>query len=178
MSVWFSNVYLRHLCCFIEFCNPCVLLTVKGPTQIEFPFPDVLLLSVLSRVYQFSKRHALEECRQQVALSQGMRAKLEVQRRLLKEKLDKLGSKEPSSALKLDPDTVSLLSNTSLVYSLCLWVFLSFIFFLAPIISSVSHVYTSGCVARKTFQGMRKRDIGSWTIETSFDIKKMLGINS
>ncbi|XP_068587046.1 tyrosine-protein kinase Fes/Fps isoform X2 [Cebidichthys violaceus] len=65
------------------------------------------------RVYHFSKRHAMEECRQQVALSQGMRAKLEVQRLLLKEKLDQLGSKEPSSALKLDPDTISLSSNSS-----------------------------------------------------------------
>ncbi|KAI3377859.1 hypothetical protein L3Q82_008994, partial [Scortum barcoo] len=63
------------------------------------------------RVYQFSKRHALEECRQQVALSQGVRAKLEVQRRLLKEKLEQLGSKEPPSALKLDTDTVSVSSN-------------------------------------------------------------------
>ncbi|CAK6954907.1 tyrosine-protein kinase Fes/Fps [Scomber scombrus] len=63
------------------------------------------------RVYQFSKRHALEECRQQVALSQGIRAKLEAQRLLLKEKLDQLGSKEPPSALQLDTDSLS--SNTS-----------------------------------------------------------------
>ncbi|TKS70095.1 Tyrosine-protein kinase [Collichthys lucidus] len=65
------------------------------------------------RVYQFSKRHAMEESRQQVALSQGMRVKLEVQRLHLKEKLDQLGSKEPPSALKLDADTVSLSSNAS-----------------------------------------------------------------
>ncbi|XP_039991096.1 tyrosine-protein kinase Fes/Fps isoform X2 [Xiphias gladius] len=65
------------------------------------------------RVYQFSKRHALEECRQQVALSQGMRAKLEAQRVILKDKLDLLGSKEPPSALTLDPDTVSLSSSSS-----------------------------------------------------------------
>ncbi|XP_071344410.1 tyrosine-protein kinase Fes/Fps [Trachinotus anak] len=65
------------------------------------------------RVYQFSKRHALEECRQQVALSQGMRAKLEAQRLILKEKLEQLGSKEPPSALTLDPDTVSISSNSS-----------------------------------------------------------------
>uniref|UniRef100_A0A3B4GF69 Tyrosine-protein kinase n=1 Tax=Pundamilia nyererei TaxID=303518 RepID=A0A3B4GF69_9CICH len=65
------------------------------------------------RVYQFSKRHAMEECRQQVALTQGQRAKLEVQRLLLKEKLDKLGSREPPSALNLDTDTVSLSSSTS-----------------------------------------------------------------
>ncbi|XP_060901572.1 tyrosine-protein kinase Fes/Fps [Labrus mixtus] len=65
------------------------------------------------RVYQFSKRHVLEECRHQVALSQGLRAKLEAQRRHMKEKLDQLGSKEPPSALKLDPDIVSLSSNAS-----------------------------------------------------------------
>ncbi|KAM9366153.1 tyrosine-protein kinase Fes/Fps [Symphorus nematophorus] len=65
------------------------------------------------RVYLFSKRHAMEECRQQVALSQGMRAKLEVQRLLLKEKLDQLGSREPTSALKLDSDAISLSSNAS-----------------------------------------------------------------
>uniref|UniRef100_A0A672HNW4 Tyrosine-protein kinase n=1 Tax=Salarias fasciatus TaxID=181472 RepID=A0A672HNW4_SALFA len=51
------------------------------------------------RVYQFSKRHAMEECRQQVALSRGIRAKLEVQRVLLKEKLDQLGSAEPDSGI-------------------------------------------------------------------------------
>uniref|UniRef100_A0A8C3GC17 Tyrosine-protein kinase n=1 Tax=Cyclopterus lumpus TaxID=8103 RepID=A0A8C3GC17_CYCLU len=71
------------------------------------------------RVYHFSKRHAMEECRQQVALSRGMRAKLEVKRLLLTEKLDQLGSKEPPSALKLDPDTVSLSANSSNVCSLC-----------------------------------------------------------
>uniref|UniRef100_A0A671UQV7 Tyrosine-protein kinase n=1 Tax=Sparus aurata TaxID=8175 RepID=A0A671UQV7_SPAAU len=72
------------------------------------------------RVYQFSKRHAMEECRQQVALSLGLRAKLEVQRLLLKEKLDKLGSREPPSALKLEPDSVSLSSNTSIEKKACL----------------------------------------------------------
>ncbi|XP_028258188.1 tyrosine-protein kinase Fes/Fps [Parambassis ranga] len=65
------------------------------------------------RVYQFSKKHAMEECRQQVALSKGVRAKLEVQRLLLKEKLDQLGSREPPSALKLDTDTASLLSTSN-----------------------------------------------------------------
>uniref|UniRef100_A0A3Q1HAY3 Tyrosine-protein kinase n=1 Tax=Anabas testudineus TaxID=64144 RepID=A0A3Q1HAY3_ANATE len=71
------------------------------------------LHSDLSRVYQFSKRHALEECRQQVALSQGIRAKLEVQRLILKEKLDQLGSDEPPTALMMDIDTVSVSSSTS-----------------------------------------------------------------
>ncbi|XP_054893081.1 tyrosine-protein kinase Fes/Fps isoform X2 [Poeciliopsis prolifica] len=65
------------------------------------------------RVYHFSKRHAMEECRQQVALSQGMKAKLEIQRLLLKEKLDQLGFREPPQALRLDMDSVSLLSSTS-----------------------------------------------------------------
>ncbi|KAM7424034.1 hypothetical protein PAMA_000412 [Pampus argenteus] len=65
------------------------------------------------RVYQFSKRHALEECRQQVALSQGIRAKLEVQRLILTEKLDQLGSREPPPALNLDTDTISLSSDTN-----------------------------------------------------------------
>uniref|UniRef100_A0A3Q3XEV1 Tyrosine-protein kinase n=1 Tax=Mola mola TaxID=94237 RepID=A0A3Q3XEV1_MOLML len=75
------------------------------------------------RVYQFSKKHAMEECRQQVALSQGVRAKLQVQRLLLKGKLDQLNSKEPPSAkdgmvLKLDPDTVSLSPISSNVRNL------------------------------------------------------------
>lgn len=65
------------------------------------------------RVYQFSKRHAMEECRQHVALNQGFKAKLEVQRLLLKEKLEKLGSEDPPSALKLDQDNSSLSSNSS-----------------------------------------------------------------
>ncbi|XP_034045290.1 tyrosine-protein kinase Fes/Fps isoform X2 [Thalassophryne amazonica] len=60
------------------------------------------------RVYQFSKQHALEECRQQVTLSQGVRAKLEAQRILLKDKLDQLGSREPPPALQLDTDNISL----------------------------------------------------------------------
>ena len=61
----------------------------------------------------------MEEGRQQVALAQGVRAKLEVQRLLLTEKLDQLGSKEPPSALKLDSDSVSLSSNTNNVCSPC-----------------------------------------------------------
>uniref|UniRef100_A0A7N8XWE7 Tyrosine-protein kinase n=1 Tax=Mastacembelus armatus TaxID=205130 RepID=A0A7N8XWE7_9TELE len=80
--------------------------------QLELELENSQLCSALSRVYQFSKRHALEECRQQVALSQGTRAKLEIQRLILKEKLDKLGSTEPPSALMLDQDTPSLSPNT------------------------------------------------------------------
>lgn len=43
-----------------------------------------------------------------MALSQGIRARLEAQRLLLKEKLDQLGSREPPSALNQDPETSSL----------------------------------------------------------------------
>ncbi|XP_062242258.1 tyrosine-protein kinase Fes/Fps [Platichthys flesus] len=82
--------------------------------QLELELDDELEgVKKGQRVYQFSKRHALEGCRQQVALSQGMRAKLEAQRLILKEKLDQLGSREPPSALRLDPDNVSLSSNSS-----------------------------------------------------------------
>uniref|UniRef100_A0A8C3AY09 Tyrosine-protein kinase n=1 Tax=Cyclopterus lumpus TaxID=8103 RepID=A0A8C3AY09_CYCLU len=88
-----------------------------NPREIELN--DLTLEPVQHKVYHFSKRHAMEECRQQVALSRGMRAKLEVKRLLLTEKLDQLGSKEPPSALKLDPDTVSLSANSSNVCSLC-----------------------------------------------------------
>uniref|UniRef100_A0A669B8H4 non-specific protein-tyrosine kinase n=1 Tax=Oreochromis niloticus TaxID=8128 RepID=A0A669B8H4_ORENI len=79
----------------------------------EIELNDLTLETIQHKVYQFSKRHAMEECRQQVALTQGQRAKLEVQRLLLKEKLDRLGSRDPPSALNLDTDTVSLSSSTS-----------------------------------------------------------------
>ncbi|XP_077419898.1 tyrosine-protein kinase Fes/Fps isoform X2 [Vanacampus margaritifer] len=69
------------------------------------------------RVFQLSKKQALEECRQQVALSQGRRAKLEVQRLILKTALEQLGSQEPPPALQLDKDTLSLSSNTSNDYN-------------------------------------------------------------
>ncbi|KAM4631310.1 tyrosine-protein kinase Fes/Fps isoform 1-T1 [Polymixia lowei] len=65
------------------------------------------------RVYQFSKRHALEECRQQAALSQATRAKLEAQRLLLKEKLDQLGTSEPPPALWLAAGPTSAPTNTT-----------------------------------------------------------------
>uniref|UniRef100_A0A665TDR3 Tyrosine-protein kinase n=1 Tax=Echeneis naucrates TaxID=173247 RepID=A0A665TDR3_ECHNA len=71
-----------------------------NPREIELN--DLTLETVQHKVYQFSKKHALEECRQQVVLSQGMRAKLEVQRLILKNKLEQLGSKDPPSALSLD----------------------------------------------------------------------------
>ncbi|XP_037104361.1 tyrosine-protein kinase Fes/Fps isoform X1 [Syngnathus acus] len=65
------------------------------------------------RVYQMSKRRSLEECRQQVALSQGRRAKLEVQRLILKTALEELGSQEPPPALELDNNMLPPSSNTS-----------------------------------------------------------------
>nr|XP_046205226.1 tyrosine-protein kinase Fes/Fps-like [Oncorhynchus gorbuscha]XP_046205227.1 tyrosine-protein kinase Fes/Fps-like [Oncorhynchus gorbuscha]XP_046205228.1 tyrosine-protein kinase Fes/Fps-like [Oncorhynchus gorbuscha]XP_046205229.1 tyrosine-protein kinase Fes/Fps-like [Oncorhynchus gorbuscha] len=65
------------------------------------------------RVYQFSKRHALEESRQQVMLSLGARTRLEAQRLLLKGKLEWLGSSEPPPALGLEEDRISLSSITS-----------------------------------------------------------------
>ncbi|TNM91169.1 hypothetical protein fugu_003458 [Takifugu bimaculatus] len=71
------------------------------------------------RVYQFSKRHALEECRQQVALSQGVRARLEVQRVLLKEKLDQLGPEDPPSALNQDQDATTLLLAAGSIPNSC-----------------------------------------------------------
>lgn len=61
----------------------------------------------------------MEECRQQVAQSQGMKARLEVQRLLLKEKLEQLGSTEPPSGLKLDADADLISSKASNVC--CLW---------------------------------------------------------
>ncbi|CDQ77197.1 unnamed protein product [Oncorhynchus mykiss] len=67
------------------------------------------------RVYQFSKRHALEESRQQVMLSLGARTRLEAQRLLLKGKLEWLGSSEPPPALGLEEDRISLSSITSSV---------------------------------------------------------------
>lgn len=88
-------MYFPHFCYFNVSLPPPL-------TQLAAP--------LLSRVYQFSKRHALEECRQQVALSQGVRARLEVQRVLLKEKLDQLGPEDPPSALNQDQDATSLLS--------------------------------------------------------------------
>uniref|UniRef100_A0A673ZB50 Tyrosine-protein kinase n=1 Tax=Salmo trutta TaxID=8032 RepID=A0A673ZB50_SALTR len=66
-------------------------------------------------VYQFSKRHALEESRQQVMLSLGARTRLEAQRLLLKGKLEWLGSSEPPPALGLEEDCISLSSITSSV---------------------------------------------------------------
>lgn len=48
-----------------------------------------------------------------MALSQGIRARLEAQRLLLKEKLDQLGSEEPPSALNQDPETSTQLPSVA-----------------------------------------------------------------
>uniref|UniRef100_A0A8C7ZBX4 Tyrosine-protein kinase n=1 Tax=Oryzias sinensis TaxID=183150 RepID=A0A8C7ZBX4_9TELE len=111
------------------------------------------------RVYQFSKRHAMEECRQQVVLSQGIRAKLEVQRILLKEKLDQLGSREPPSAL--DMDSVSLTSTTSNVGSGILFDLLWTLRPLAP--EAINHVvqkqdWYHGAIPRLEVQELLKND--------------------
>lgn len=50
-----------------------------------------------------------------MALSQGVRARLEAQRVLLKEKLDQLGPEDPPSALNQDQDATSLLSTAGSV---------------------------------------------------------------
>lgn len=67
---------------------------------------------LLTRVYQFSKRNALEDSRQQVVTSMVARARLETQRRLLADKLQSLGSKD-APTLGLDDDQISLNSSTS-----------------------------------------------------------------
>ncbi|XP_060740507.1 tyrosine-protein kinase Fes/Fps isoform X1 [Tachysurus vachellii] len=64
------------------------------------------------RVYQFSKRNALEDSRQQVVTSMVARARLEAQRRLLADKLQCLGS-DDAPTLGLDDDRISLNSSTS-----------------------------------------------------------------
>lgn len=64
------------------------------------------------RVYQFSKRNALEDSRQQVVLSMVARARLEAQRRLLVDKLETLGSKE-APPIGLDDDRISVTSSNN-----------------------------------------------------------------
>ncbi|XP_026071971.1 tyrosine-protein kinase Fes/Fps-like isoform X3 [Carassius auratus] len=64
------------------------------------------------RVYQFSKRNALEDSRQQVVLSMVARARLEAQRRLLSDKLQSLGSKDAPPII-LDDDQISVTSSNS-----------------------------------------------------------------
>ncbi|KAL0189562.1 hypothetical protein M9458_016661, partial [Cirrhinus mrigala] len=63
-------------------------------------------------VYQFSKRNALEDSRQQVVLSMVARARLEAQRRLLADKLKSLGSKD-APPIGLDDDRISITSSNS-----------------------------------------------------------------
>lgn len=64
------------------------------------------------RVYQFSKRNALEDSRQQVVLSMVARARLEAQRRILADKLQSLGNNEVPT-VGLDDDRISVTSNNS-----------------------------------------------------------------
>ncbi|XP_006629143.1 tyrosine-protein kinase Fes/Fps [Lepisosteus oculatus] len=61
------------------------------------------------RVYQFSKRNALEDSRQQLLVTMGNRARLEAQRMILSEKINSLGSQEPP-AIILDDDRLSVSS--------------------------------------------------------------------
>lgn len=65
------------------------------------------------RVYQFSKRHALEESRQQVALSLGVRARLEAQRIMLTGKLEWLGAGDPPPIQGMERDKDLLSSSCS-----------------------------------------------------------------
>ncbi|CAL8351203.1 unnamed protein product [Merluccius merluccius] len=67
--------------------------------------------AVGQRVYQFSKRQLLEECRQQVALTMGKRARLEAQRLTLKQTFDLLGSGDPPPGLPMYDDCTSTLPN-------------------------------------------------------------------
>ncbi|XP_062868671.1 tyrosine-protein kinase Fes/Fps [Trichomycterus rosablanca] len=64
------------------------------------------------RVYQFSKRNALEDSRHQVVISMVARARLEAQRKLLADKLQSLGQRDAPS-LDLDDDRISLNSSNS-----------------------------------------------------------------
>ncbi|XP_063045211.1 tyrosine-protein kinase Fes/Fps [Engraulis encrasicolus] len=66
------------------------------------------------RIYQFSKRNALEDSRQQVVVSMVTRARLEAQRLLLAERLQSLGSREPPRILELDDDRRSITSSSSI----------------------------------------------------------------
>uniref|UniRef100_A0A672QC11 Tyrosine-protein kinase n=1 Tax=Sinocyclocheilus grahami TaxID=75366 RepID=A0A672QC11_SINGR len=94
-------------------------LTVEG---IQHRFHQILTtvymnVSLFSsfccfRVYQFSKRNAVEDSRQQVVLSMVARARLEAQRRLLADKLQSLGSKE-APPIGLDDDRISVTSSNS-----------------------------------------------------------------
>lgn len=68
-------------------------------------------LSVARRVYQFSKRSALEDSRQQLVVSMGARGRLEAQRLIIAEKLKSLGSRDPPPVC-LDDDRVSVSSVT------------------------------------------------------------------
>ncbi|KAJ8247498.1 hypothetical protein GJAV_G00247090 [Gymnothorax javanicus] len=63
------------------------------------------------RVYQFSKRNALEDSRNQLVVSMGVRSRLEAQRLIIAEKLKLLGSRDPPPVC-LDDDHVSVSSES------------------------------------------------------------------
>uniref|UniRef100_A0A8C1AKC0 Tyrosine-protein kinase n=1 Tax=Cyprinus carpio carpio TaxID=630221 RepID=A0A8C1AKC0_CYPCA len=96
-------------------------ILVPFPFVPNFPrfsplFMNVSLFSSVCcfRVYQFSKRNALEDSRQQVVLSMVARARLEAQRRLLADKLQSLGSKD-APPIDLDDDQISVTSSNSVI---------------------------------------------------------------
>ncbi|XP_043934198.1 tyrosine-protein kinase Fes/Fps [Protopterus annectens] len=62
------------------------------------------------RIYLLSKRHALEDLRQQTQVLLCSQAKLEAQRVILKDKLNSLGNRDPPQALNLDDDQLSVTS--------------------------------------------------------------------
>uniref|UniRef100_A0AAR2KLY4 Tyrosine-protein kinase n=1 Tax=Pygocentrus nattereri TaxID=42514 RepID=A0AAR2KLY4_PYGNA len=95
----------------------CLLLPLHESHSVNYvgvssTYPSVSLW--LTRVYQFSKRNALEDSRQQVVMSMVVRARLEAQRRLLADKLKSLGSQE-APPVCLDDDQISITSNNSSV---------------------------------------------------------------
>uniref|UniRef100_A0A8C5I9P6 Tyrosine-protein kinase n=1 Tax=Gouania willdenowi TaxID=441366 RepID=A0A8C5I9P6_GOUWI len=92
-----------------------------------------------TRVYQFSKRQAVEVCRQQVTLTHGVRAKLEAQRIVMMEKLDQLGFSDPPSVLNLDTDSCSS-SATNNSYRLDGESFHSIPYLIQHLLSSGQHV--------------------------------------
>uniref|UniRef100_A0A8B9RGN6 Tyrosine-protein kinase n=1 Tax=Astyanax mexicanus TaxID=7994 RepID=A0A8B9RGN6_ASTMX len=100
---------------------PCVEFDSSLLEETERLKPEELELNELTLegiqhrcplVYQFSKRNALEDSRQQVVMSMVGRARLEAQRRLLADKLESLGSHEAPS-VGLDDDQISITSSTS-----------------------------------------------------------------
>ncbi|XP_048119536.1 tyrosine-protein kinase Fes/Fps isoform X1 [Alosa alosa] len=84
-------------------------------TQLELDLQSEQEGPILSgqRIYQYSKRNALEDSRQQVMVSMVTRARLEAQRLLLAEKLQWLGDRDPPRIDLDDDDRRSITSSTS-----------------------------------------------------------------